>query len=723
MKLHSNEILSCLQIYSSAAFKARPPGDDVEEAKEAEDAVSPARELSTAYVGFWQTKRFFETLIGFHKGCVDLTGRHPPRYERLVTRLKVLLTEFTSLCKRCTTTTREVNEWNCRLKKDVVHEESVHEFDPPVLWGEFASKWRLGDLYNLGALTQELVVCVKVMAASKPRFQTLFLHDLPPELLDIIFSMLGPNGSACLGATCKLLREHAVAYAYEVNSPYSRLTTKLIPYQTIRYILDAPNSLDFDLMDKLKAMRNGQEKSDMYVRKVAIRQRNALVKRVRHIIKQKHILARTRALQFSEDWTAELWIWPGILGCTYDEFVDPLVKPLAIHLRDSPATSLRYSTRYLQPIVWSGILRCPTLRSLSLLTSLKEDVYLAHMPSRSPARSIINLELVFKQEAAPHFLWEIVSLCPSALFLSVCGPHLRGGTYIPANVFISDRHKPLKHLRRIALHGVDAASASVLARAFEAAGDPPLTHFSFSPAKKTHISRDVAFSLILSLRRAKNLRVLRLSGLQYAKPDLLAWVGEHTPGLHVLVLEHQPSRYRECSGRGVLWPSEPLEYAPHLAAFAQLKHFAVNMRMVFLCFGTQSLLRLENGYDGAEEADEEALNRWFRRMYPVPDGGVRDDEEEEQEDPRCADYLSNTAFHATTRLFAIHGKALRTVSFKGVAPIHKYVAWAIDRTPEGIRLRDTFTKEECTVAASVGPSYMPADWSFSEQEIEEILKV
>ena len=217
--------------------------------------------------------------------------------------------------------------------------------------------------------------CLSTIGAAKVRFQELLLTDLPPELLDYIISMASTEELAAWSGTCKLLRDHALTYAYEVSPLFSSqrdASSKLV--QEIKYLLDSVHTLDADLMEKLRKRKDGQEKANNYVRKVALRQRNATVNRMRHILRQKDALAKTKKIIFYEDWTCDHWRWSELLGCSYNDFVGPLIKPLAQQIRSAPLTEFSYRSRSLYGLVWKAISQCPTLHTLTLLTSLPVSV-------------------------------------------------------------------------------------------------------------------------------------------------------------------------------------------------------------------------------------------------------------------------------------------------------------------------------------------------------------
>ncbi|KAL1704088.1 hypothetical protein EV121DRAFT_270744 [Schizophyllum commune] len=691
MKLYADDVYEAQNRYWHADLHLRVTKNDKdpEELEYAEERVQRAREFCEIVLGRAYTNRLFESLIGYHTGSLDLTGRHRPRYMKLCTQIVAMAMELFAMKDKVTISTREVLDWDFAQMKKVPCVEAVYDFEPPTLWEEFADKWHVNYSHDYGSLQRGVERCLSTIGAAKVRFQELLLTDLPPELLDYIMSMASTEELAAWSGTCKLLRDHALTYAYE----------------EIKYLLDSVHTLDADLMEKLRKRKDGQEKANNYVRKIALRQRNATVNRMRHILRQKDASAKTKKIIFYEDWTCDHWRWSELLGCSYNDFVGPLIKPLAQQIRSAPLTEFSYRSRSLYGLVWKAISQCSTLHTLTLLTSLPVSV---QWPL---ATSIVNLALHMTEVYQPDFLWEIVTYCPSALYLGVFAPSRRGGTSIPRAVFGDNAYNPLTQLRRIELHGMDPGSIIVLAEAFVAAGLPPLTHFAISAPTNSHITREPVFALIRSLRNARQLQTLCISTLQYVQPDLFALIGENLSGLRLLALEHQPSKYREVRGGGTLWPRPSFEYAPHLAALPHLRHLGINISSYAPAYTPRAMYRLENGYDGAEDEDEHALNLLFSHST--------EDVDLDMEDPRRIDRLGDSALRATARLFAIHGQGLQTMSLNTPSLLCPGSSWAVDRDAGGkVTLRESFTDEEQKFCHTAGAGFMRADWGFSERETE-----
>ncbi|TRM63550.1 hypothetical protein BD626DRAFT_630056 [Schizophyllum amplum] len=691
LKLHAEEIDDILQHHYTSCFDARDaarkarsaPNNDAEViAKEEAEALRYADETCVSLVGIWQTRCFFDTLAGFHKGDLDLSGRHLSRYKILQERLIAMMFDLSSLSGKYKISTRMTTEWDIMQMKEVPCEVPAYEFDPPGLWDDFEAKWHIGPSINFGVLTSYIKDFFGLTQRQQLRLQYLCLVDLPPEILDHIMSLSPVHDRRRWSMTCKLLREHALAKSYEI------FDYRLSLYETDFDIEAHPDDEGYD--DEVAA----------FVQKVALSQRDALRKRMRRVAKRQDVLSKIRVLRFSEDWTSDAWRWS---GRSYTDFISPLIHALNTHIRISPLAELTYRTRYLYAPTWQAIVQSSSLRTLVLCTTLPVH------PNWTHARNVVNLDLMLSQATRPNFLWDIITACPSALSVRVQGSS-EHGIYIPITVFSPRAHNPLKHIRRLDLQDLIAESLLVLATAIEAVGCIPLTHLAVSTAK-SHIKKDIAVVLVRSLRRAEHLLVLRIDGLQYAKPDILALIGECVPHIEALVLQHQASKYFK--NRAAYWPCPAHEYAPCLSAFPHLRHLGLNMRIFDALYTPHAVTYLESDYVGAEDWYEKAIAEW-RREDPS--------KHDMDEHPRSIDHISTNAARATVRLFAIHGVALRTVSLHNADLSLPFFAMGIDRDGEGRPiLRDKFEDDEREEAGYAVGSLIHSKWMFDECQTRDVL--
>ncbi|KAL1757486.1 hypothetical protein FB107DRAFT_272893 [Schizophyllum commune] len=680
MKLFEAEIRDNLGLHHGLwRMRTGAEDDDLEDRKEADKL-----QLSAAhgFIELYHTRRFFATIDGFHKGSLDLTGRHKPRYERLRKRFDDIVNHFTFVSNRCV--------W---LKPRFYGEEDVFVFDPPDLWDNFLDKWKIGSMFDCKTFKRDLNNVQKTIAQQpQPQYQTLLLLHLPAELLDDIMSLSTGDQLKRWSLTCQTLRIHAIVYMHE----------------TVSYILDAM-AIDWSPADDLPDNDGGMGE---FVRKNAYEQRDALEQRMRNMAAQPKVLRRIRSLGFVESWSAEIYNWLNFIGTSCLKFVNPLLTPLAAHIRDSSIEEFTYVSRYLYGTVWREVAKSKTLHTLDLVTSLPKD------PKWPRAPNIRNLDLTIPATMRYTNMWSILMVCPGLLYLCTGGV-LTDGVVLPERILRSVDHNPMKHLRRVDMNNIAAPSLVHLAAGIRGADPAPLTHLSISCGSRSHIKRDVAFTLTQSFRSAPHLRVLHLTGLQYARPDLFELLGECAPGLHALAIYHRPSIFR-LSKAPAHWPCPSYEYAPHLAAFPHLEHLALNMSVLEFSHSSQYMLRIENGYVGAEREDDIAMLAYMMQARLLQRNSFK--EKQPLVEELFGDDLAPGAVRAMVRLFAIHGSALRSIFLHDPSKPVRMSAWAVDRDSSGCPcLRNDWTEAEEAAEYHYGSMQNREGWKFTAQEIKDVV--
>ncbi|KAL1665178.1 hypothetical protein GGF50DRAFT_126603 [Schizophyllum commune] len=662
--------------------------------KSLSEGVESIRRRYHGYLSDHHVQRLFSTMAGFHKGDLDLAGRHLPRYERLRARFDEVMKDYdhaSSHCQRTTERMQEQFEENGEVFSYDVH---TFSFDPPTLWEDLAKKWGIRsmmDFHKFELMIGDFIDSIGTRDP-QPKIQQLLLLDLPAEVLDHIMHLSSLEDLRTWSSACKLLRDHALKYVYE------RYDYKLDSY-----------ALDYEVLQTIPRGEGYQERVNEYMKEAALTQRNNLVLRMMRVLQRDDILSRIRTLTFVETWSS-----PDILariGCPYPDYISPIIPLLHDHLRASSLTEFIYMTRLLYHCVWEAIADSKTLRSARLTVChlfISRSLGLPSQP-RAIAPNLINLNLRMLHDDADDesHLWDLVALCPSLLFLYLDGVH-KVGTPLPGLVFSPQPGNVMTHIRRLRLGDIWADSLEDLIVAIEAAGPVPLTHLSISTAQ-SHIKRDLAFRLVRSFLQAPNLRVLAISNLQYAHPDLFALLAECAPSLQAIALEYYPSIWHS-SGSPSPWPCPLYEYAPHLASFPHLEHLAMNVKIMDFPYTTYFFPRLEDGFEGAEEADRKARSLWVR-------GGADHDD-----DPQEIDYCLDEPAKSVVRLFAAYNRTLQTVFFERIQFAGILGGWAIDRNGDGkVTIRDKLTSTERERSHLSGTALFAPNWEFSEREAGEIL--
>ncbi|KAG8840638.1 hypothetical protein FRB91_005850, partial [Serendipita sp. 411] len=112
----------------------------------------------------WAHKRFFNTIIGFHLGSLDLTGRHKERYEKLRARLNRLILEFQTGMQLFESLNPSVAEGHNRI---------WDLFKDDLMWSVFTERWKLHEEIDPKEFVLEFTQGLKGRAARKDYLQNL----------------------------------------------------------------------------------------------------------------------------------------------------------------------------------------------------------------------------------------------------------------------------------------------------------------------------------------------------------------------------------------------------------------------------------------------------------------------------------------------------------------------------------------------------------------------
>ncbi|KAI5887053.1 uncharacterized protein SCHCODRAFT_02516226 [Schizophyllum commune H4-8] len=617
--------------------------------------------------------RLLDTIEGFHLGSHNLTGRHRPVYEEARAR-------FDDLERACVEFARvaTVKEGYrpLRLSTPAGVIEAVEPyciFDPPNAWEEFTRN-RGMPCYNYTMLVAGIQQCREVIEAHpEPRFQKLCLLDLPPELLDHIMNLCHILVARVWNQVCKTLQKHASQRPHT----YCDLTmAREIDWPTARDLEDTP--------DELEAYLRGQ----------AFPARDALVRRMERLLSRPDILERIRTLTFGEDWTHDHFGFVERMRCPAEEITEKPYALLAEVLGRSKPGRVIYRAGSLTTPVWKAIAAQPSVRSAALTTRLVDE-----RPDWPPAPNIINLHICIGHAVRPVNQWDIIPLCPSAVYLKVISIE-EYGSVVPDTVFGAFPANPMAHIQRLDLQNIAADSLISLADAIQAIPRVPLTHLSIAP-KASLVYGEVAFPLVEALQHAPDLRVLHISGLHYAWTELLEFMGESVPGLEALVLEHSTSE-RKKNVETAHWPCPAYEYAPLLGAFPRLRHLGLNMDMSS-SHTPRMMEQMEKGYDGTAPTEG---------LYQTPLTSATLDESLEP------DSVGTTEGWMTGKLFAIHAKNLKSLALHKMQDCHFHRwSWSIERDGESPSLC-SLSAEDGEYIAKCMPMYHAASWELTPKEMD-----
>ncbi|VDC05787.1 unnamed protein product [Peniophora sp. CBMAI 1063] len=633
MKLHEDKIHEHVRTFHR--IRTSPTADDYGQEKN--------------MLWIFHQDRLLDTLMGYHKGELDMTGRHPERYRRLMTRFVQLTEQFNKALARATLTSGKETWGTGSFSR--THTWHEYEFEDPKEWQAFSGRWHVpfGSAYRLQTCLSE---CMKYLVDHpKPRFQKLNLLELPVEILEKIADCCDDESLQQLFATCRQLRTLALA------GVYTNCAFRFSVYE--------------DDIDWQQASVRDVDGISQYLRQKVDIHRTQVLRRMDSLRQRPDALDRTKELVFYDSWTSDtrraFGGFAALTGRSTEELLQPLLSRLVFFIFRCPLEKLSFCSNDLNGIVWDAIRSSSTLQTLTVSARVQEDPH-----SWLPAPSLRNLHLRL-QNGLGLRMWEIIPLCPQLLYL--CFSSLEANaSRIPASLALASNNI-FRTLTRVIMEGVQASSVSILIRALNAAATAlaplplPLTHFRLDVASSL-LKRDMAFELIDALSRA-SIQVLRLSRLHYARTDLLGAIAR-LPHLESLTLMHQQRHWVE--QERVDWPCPAYEYAAALRAFPKLSFFGFNSDLSPLSYSPFYQTENEDGYAHVDKNRAAAWAEWleFNTRRDRQSQGAR----AVAFHPENRDYFEDDSSVTLPRLFAIHCPTLRILHDRNDA-------WAFDRRADG----------------------------------------
>ncbi|CAL1717013.1 unnamed protein product [Somion occarium] len=536
--------------------------------------------------------RFFHTLRGFHKGKLDLSGRHEQRYRSLWIRWKTFYFGIRKLSVHAVP-----YQYPLRDEKNhpvIKNGQPVYiqdlTIDPPELLEEFRKKWKIDERYSLVDLFKETEETWDVILKHpQPKFQKLCLQDLPVELLHAIMKHASIYDVRRLGATSHLFHDISISYVFESRN---------LRLQCARPI-DEANILALP-MDQRRRYRTNLMKTA----------RKVFLEEVKFLISREDILSRLRKLKLSDEWTDYIPLTTFIDDVDGKAtFYEPIIRAIGDLLVCAP----NISEVVLSPwIITSSLCKCLAVSKLETLTishciaDLTFEDQIHDLPLSMSVRSV-----TFTLSTMSHLgSWRVLSLLPFVENLSIRGVNeLRflGNTTEPIAVPVLEIRptlNPWQQLRKFSMSTVSSMEVQTLASWIQVIRETAplpftlqLTHFKL--AVECGIEPDDLFDLLRQLHGAP-LQYLVLDGLRYAHPDLLDRIAQAFPNLISLSLLYRESPIQYKSGFAN-WPHASWEYAPRLANFNHLRYLGWNFRIGIRASTTYVLHFFENGFPTKRE--------------------------------------------------------------------------------------------------------------------------
>ncbi|KAF4613181.1 hypothetical protein D9613_011123 [Agrocybe pediades] len=486
--------------------------------------------------------RLFDSITGFHKGYLDLSGRHPERYFDLQSQWNRFLCSLLSL--------------GTEIRIDEVSEAQAKyciEFNTE-RWRRFQMKWRLPETTTYSQIlkcTQRLLRELKQNPA--PFFQTLCLTHLPNEVLDNIFSLASMAQAKALASTCHTLNDIGQRQIFRTWHMKLHVPPHITPFNVEYSSIDLPA--------------------------LAYYCRQDLEKNAQFILSNPHISHRMQRLVLTDEW----WVSrrahsngnnPFMLGIDFYRSVTQIF-----------ASVLKIATRLTTLVLCNLEINFELTRRISEIPTLHTlEMHLCHIPLMVRKKLNIGTDqsFMFPQVAnlriymdssfsETHSQWHALLLCPHIRTLSVVQYGV-GAFPSPDAMFWAKCR--MNNLERLSLDNIDASDLAQLMNFLMNHREAVLhmTHF------KLHMDWGVPDPEALDILRAIHLaplEVLVLEGLADAEFELFDRIAEQFPELIALTLVRRQNRNQH-QNKLALWPRPSWEYAQHVRAFKKLKHFCWN---------------------------------------------------------------------------------------------------------------------------------------------------
>ncbi|TFK45096.1 hypothetical protein BDQ12DRAFT_731054 [Crucibulum laeve] len=531
----------------------------------------------------WRTYRvlrFFDTVKGFYKGKLDLSGRHQQRWDALHRRWVRFVEDYQELKPYFRKTEKMV--WWPHRKRQV--KEVIYEIDDLEPWEKFQECWHIPEMIGYEGICNHMDDMLEyVTTDQQPRLQSLCLTDFPPEILDHIFRHATIDQARLLSATCHQLNEIGKRYIYYASSFLERLILHLL-------IL---HLLILRLTVKGYFLQHSTQED--------------LMRTIDFLTSRLDLLDKVERLFMSNQWNSHM------LDGGLEEFDFESIE-IGFSLSLSQAfnrvlsgcinvTNLRLVHLDITEEVVRNICNLEQLDILHFSSChISEDVSHALETGRLPVSHVENLHLMF-DDSTEEYLWHTLIFCPDLLTLSIHHFGKLGFDMAPERIW--SKCRCFTSLERLFIGPLKSGEVLDLAQWLaDAAHNAPLriTHFKLFSETPMHISP--VTDLIHALQ-ASPLQVLVLDGVQKDSPNLIGDIVTLFPNLISLTLFLRENRLQ----RNVLLYSghTPLgNMHPNLLAST-----AYNI------LGVTSLMHLlENGFPDWKSADFNYEN-WERAYEGV----------------------------------------------------------------------------------------------------------
>ncbi|KDR77264.1 hypothetical protein GALMADRAFT_225373 [Galerina marginata CBS 339.88] len=526
--------------------------------------------------------RLFDSIRGFHKGCLDLSGRHPQRYYNLQSQWNRYLLSFLSL----ETEIRSCGDLDAPVLGLTAYYRIVFNADR---WRRFQLKWRLPESASYSQLLRCTQIVLRELKQNPvPQFQILRLTDLPSEVLDNIVGLASAAQSKVFSSTCHILNDIAQRHIFRTWRMKLHVPPHISPFNVEYSSVDLPT--------------------------VAYYSRKDLEKNAEFILSTPHISRRIQRLVLTDEW----WVSrrahphgnnPFVLGM---DFYRSVIQIFGSVFKSTPSLSTLVLCN-----LEMNLELCRRISEISTLHTL--ELHLCHI-SRMVRRKlcsesafgcpqVANLRIFMDSSfQETHDQWFSLLLCPQVRTLSIVQFGIGAFPTPDALFWMKCR---LGNLERLSLDNIDSGDLAELTRFLtgnKMAGIH-LTHF------KLHMDWGMpdseVMNLLLALRKSP-IEVLVLEGLAEAEFVIFETIVVQYPYLIALTLVRRQNRNQHLN-KLAIWPHSSWEYATYFRGFKNLRHFCWNFLTEYWDATPTSLLAFESDFQAtpptknrpdAESADQ-----------------------------------------------------------------------------------------------------------------------
>ncbi|PPQ92181.1 hypothetical protein CVT25_008955 [Psilocybe cyanescens] len=665
--------------------------------------------------------RLFDSIRGFHKGSLDLSGRHPERYYNLQSQWNRYLCSFLGL---------ETEIRSCGDHGGISQYQIAFNAER---WHRFQLKWRLPES---ASYTQLLKCTQKVLRELKqhpvPHFQSIRLIDLPVEVLDNIVSLASTSQAKALSCTCHTLNDIGQRHIFRTWRMKLHVPPHISPFNVEYSSIDLPT--------------------------LAYYARQDLERSARFLIETPHISQRVQRLVLTDEW----WVSrrahpheannPFVLG---GEFYRSVTQIFGSALKVAPRLTtlvlcnLEMNADLVRRVAEIGTLHTLELHLCYIPRTVLRKLLTASSPSSKPSDSALvcprvsNLRIYMDSSfEETHSQWTGLLMCPAIRTLSLVQFGI-GAFLMPDAAFWTKCR--LDNLERLALDNIDAGDLAELVRYLATPGGAGggagagaaqrMTHF------KLHMDWGVPDADIIALLSALHtahapLEVLVLEGLSDAAFPLFDAIAALFPDLLALTLVRRQNASQH-QNKLADWPCMSWEYAQRMRGFRRLRHFCWNFRTEYWDATPRALLGFESDFGGAgavsnsvgggggscgretgrEQLDEDGSNGASASTSPIPAPPPTDDVPYFLDSHWMA--LPFVAHCPTLRSFSLMDRTVDMVCRITTAPIEP-TGTGTGTAGHGIGIGEGEGEVQATdkstktgVAKVLTPTYYPTHGSFS----------